>query len=62
MMLGFFFKLFGGGPVPTGFLFNEYDIGIYLVSCFVYMCLPACLSACPCLLEPDEVCLSVLTF
>jgi hypothetical protein len=46
MMLGFFLNVFGDGPVPTDFLFKEKGVGIYLVSCFTFMSLPACLSAC----------------
>jgi hypothetical protein len=55
MMLGFFLNVFGDGPVPTGFLFNEKGFGIYLVSCFTCMSLPACLSARlpACLLETN---------
>jgi hypothetical protein len=56
-MLGFFLNVFGDGPVPTGFLFNENGIGICLVSCYTCMYLPARLYACLSarLLKPNDV-------
>jgi len=59
-MLGFFFSVLGGGPVPTGFLFIENEIGICLVSCCtvpVCVCSPACQPACLSarLLKPNDL-------